>query len=195
MTEQFGTTNPLAHPNAWTGGDARELLAAELDKDEMTAAAARRLRNHQENAVEAAAIRVIAARQLVGVAEVMKNYMRDEKNTLPTEVFKLPQDAQRALVTLSGLVFSPMRIHPSDAKEALDYVVSKLLDGERFRWLCDFAIHHEDIERGTPYVVYGLGMGDSEPAVASEIRDMVDYSMARDKHWLSELAATKAGES
>lgn len=42
---------------------ARELLAAEFDKNEVTAAAARRLRNHNETAVEAAALRVIAARQ------------------------------------------------------------------------------------------------------------------------------------
>ncbi|MFB3130721.1 MAG: hypothetical protein ACE1Y7_13650, partial [Lysobacteraceae bacterium] len=48
------------------GQDARELLAAEFDKSEVTAAAARRLRNHNETAVEAAALRVIAARQPVG---------------------------------------------------------------------------------------------------------------------------------
>lgn len=45
------------------GQDARELLAAEFDKNEVTAAAARRLRNHNETVVEAAALRVIAARQ------------------------------------------------------------------------------------------------------------------------------------
>lgn len=55
-----------AHPSP--GGQialetARELLAAEFDKNEVTAAAARRLRNHNETAVEAAALRVIAARQ------------------------------------------------------------------------------------------------------------------------------------
>jgi hypothetical protein len=40
---------------------ARELLAAEFDKDEVTAAAARRLRNDNETAVEAGAIRALAA--------------------------------------------------------------------------------------------------------------------------------------
>lgn len=42
---------------------ARELLAAEFEKNDVTAAAARRLRNHNQTAVEAAALRVIAARQ------------------------------------------------------------------------------------------------------------------------------------
>ena len=50
------------------GQDVRELLAAEFDKNEVTAAAARRLRNHNETAVEAAALRVIAARQPVEAA-------------------------------------------------------------------------------------------------------------------------------
>ncbi|KUO98021.1 hypothetical protein AR276_23835 [Stenotrophomonas maltophilia] len=48
--------------------DARELLAAEFDKNEVTAAAARRLRSHNETAVEAAALRVGAARQPVEAA-------------------------------------------------------------------------------------------------------------------------------
>ncbi|NJC38182.1 hypothetical protein GGR60_002736 [Xanthomonas arboricola] len=41
--------------------DVRTLLAAEFDKDEVTAAAARRLRNHNETAVEAAAMRAMQA--------------------------------------------------------------------------------------------------------------------------------------
>ena len=66
----IGTAIPLgsalsAQPSPG-GQDARELLAAEFDKNEVTAAAARRLRNHNETAVEAAALRVIAARQPVG---------------------------------------------------------------------------------------------------------------------------------
>ncbi|MEN9110994.1 MULTISPECIES: hypothetical protein [Xanthomonas] len=63
--------------------------------------------------------------------------------------------------------------------------VDEQRDAERFRWLCDFAINHEEIDRGTPYVVYGIGMGDCEPAVASEIRGMIDAAMARDKHWIA----------
>lgn len=62
-------------------------------------------------------------------------------------------------------------------------------DAERFRWLCSFAINHEEVGRGTPYIVYGIGMGDTNPALPSEIRGMVDHSMARDTNWLS--AATK----
>ncbi|WP_372364216.1 hypothetical protein ACCQ07_22160 (plasmid) [Xanthomonas sp. NCPPB 3583] len=58
-------------------------------------------------------------------------------------------------------------------------------DADRFRWLCDFAINHEETGCATPYVVYGIGMGDSRPAVASEIRGLVDAAMARDKHWLA----------
>lgn len=54
-----------AQPSPAGQGDARELLAAEFDKNEVTSAAARRLRNHNETAVEAAALRVIAARQPV----------------------------------------------------------------------------------------------------------------------------------
>lgn len=54
-----------AQPSPGGQGDERELLAAEFDKNEVTAAAARRLRNHNETAVEAAALRVIAARQPV----------------------------------------------------------------------------------------------------------------------------------
>ncbi|MDY4296789.1 MULTISPECIES: hypothetical protein [unclassified Xanthomonas] len=43
------------------GQRARELLAAEFDRDEITAAAGRRLRHDNETAVEAAALRVIVA--------------------------------------------------------------------------------------------------------------------------------------
>lgn len=73
----------------------------------------------------------LAARQPVGLAEALQHYMRDESDKLPDEVFNLPQEAQRALVTLSGLAASPMRIHPSDAKEAVEYVIAALLNAAR----------------------------------------------------------------
>jgi hypothetical protein len=57
--------------------------------------------------------------------------MRDESDKLPDAVFKLPQEAQRALVTLSGMAASPMRIHPRDAKEAVAYVVAAILESAR----------------------------------------------------------------
>lgn len=89
-----------------------------------------------------AAIRwIIAARQTGSLAETLQHYMRDESDKLPDAVFKLPQEAQRALVTLSGMAASPMRIHPRDAKEAVAYVVAAILEsarqpvGQRYRFV------------------------------------------------------------
>lgn len=64
---------------------------------------------------------------------------------------------------------------------------------ERYRWLRDYALHHEEIDRGTPYAVYGLGMGDAEPCWGSELDAMCDHSMSQDPSWLSRAAiATQA---
>lgn len=65
--------------------------------------------------------------QAIAAVESIQQYMRDDFQALPPEVFTLPQKAQRALVTLRGLADAPMRVHPRDAKEAVDYVVAHML--------------------------------------------------------------------
>ncbi|WP_313033527.1 hypothetical protein [Stenotrophomonas acidaminiphila] len=65
--------------------------------------------------------------QAIAAVESIQQYMRDDFQALPPEVFSLPQKAQRALVTLRGLADAPMRVHPRDAKEAVDYVVAHML--------------------------------------------------------------------
>ncbi|MBN5141630.1 hypothetical protein JY471_03700 [Stenotrophomonas maltophilia] len=86
-------------------------------------------------------------------AEALQHYMRDESNKLPNEVFKLPQEAQRALVTLSGLAASPMRIHPSDAKEAVEYVIAALLNAAR-QPVAGLSWANYWMERGQPDVAH-----------------------------------------
>lgn len=56
-------------------------------------------------------------------------------------------------------------------------------DAQRYRWLRDFALHHEEADKGTPYIVYGLGMGDVNPCLPAEIDAMVDHSMSQDVRW------------
>lgn len=63
-------------------------------------------------------------------------------------------------------------------------------DALRYRWLRDKSVHFELPDRGTPYCVYGLGMGDSEPTWGTELDSMVDYSMNQD----AAMAAREGGE-
>lgn len=85
----------------------------------------------REYALAALSVQPSPGGQGKAFAEALQHYMRDESDKLPDEVFNLPQEAQRALVTLSGLAASPMRIHPSDAKEAVEYVIAALLNAVR----------------------------------------------------------------
>lgn len=54
------------------------------------------------------------------------------------------------------------------------------VDARRYRWLRDKSVHFELPDRGTPYCVYGLGMGDSNPTWGTELDAMVDYCMSPD---------------
>ena len=55
-------------------------------------------------------------------------------------------------------------------------------DAERYRWLRDRSVNFDpnDDGKGTPYCVYGLGMGDTSPTFGTELDAMVDASRSAD---------------
>lgn len=61
-------------------------------------------------------------------------------------------------------------------------------DAARYRWLRNRAITFERDEGrpGTPYCVYGLGMGDAEPTYGTELDAMVDDAKSIDEAAMQE---------
>ena len=66
--------------------------------------------------------------------------------------------------------------------ELVEHIRDQAKNAERYCWLRNRAITFERDEGriGTPYCVYGLGMGDAEPTYGSELDAMVDDAKAID---------------
>lgn len=121
-----------------------------------------------------AALTQQAGAEAVSLAESLCAYMRDEDKRLPADVFKLPAPMQTALVTLRGLADAPMRIHPRDASEAVDYIVAHALAPQPT--IPEGAVLAEEILRRLVEQRY-LG---TEGAMYRELRTLIDSQHNRE---------------
>lgn len=187
------------------GCNARILRRHDTETDEIAIASAIKAWNTRAQAEdgEAVALGYVGARGLgelhaKGWAQVLRSPLPEFGITTPR--YTHPPRAQeagedgRAVEVTHGLVD---RLHIAMNAlirdrvmyvEDIDTLIEALrvvnsarefaLDASRYRWLRDQSVHFELPDRGTPYCVYGLGMGDSSPTWGTELDAMVDYCMS-----------------